>query len=1226
MINTTNIYKNTQTNTKTNTTTQQTQTNNYPLRILTHNVRGLNDLTKQQQLIDYMDLNNVAIFGLSETKLLTKTAQITFKKYKDKYTSYFHSDENSTLGTGVGIILSNEYARYVHKMASYKGRVIYVNLITKGRIKIRIIQVYLPTTSTGMREYTTDLYQYITTAIKEAHTTKSRIILMGDFNMNYEKFIKHYNKNGHIHWQNKLFDHLHQLNMHDTIQQYQTITPSTPFHTFTPNHPNQSPSRIDFIWVSTNLLNDIINSNVIDQQLYSSDHKVIYISMFSTNLFKRKSIASRKQHKMGKTIYHYDQMDNDKWQEFADLVDVQHDSLNLQTMSIHNTHGLNYYWCQIQACIKTAASKTIPNHYSTTQHREQNPKHLKEIYSDIKHLNRIIIQYTVKNWEKHDNWNNLSYKWRIIHNQILTLATKYNIDINLPDMMFDISELIRAKKEIMNLKNCMKIQEQCLESKNTTEKIKKFSNLRCENFKDDKGCMIDSCLAREHRKIVIDRSAIIDDLGHETLITDPNDILTQTNNHFQTCPGGVHEPKEIPPQWSERYQPISTINPYIYNYLMTQPSQKEWSDVINQLPLDKAAGPTGITNEMLKHLGPKLHETIRKFIGECLRLNDIPTQWKHANIYPIPKPKDWNCDLNNTRPITLLETLKKALVRVLNTRLANIMIKNNITLCNQFAGLPQTSTFEPIRILNELLQDAKEKNNEIWVLFQDLSKAYDRVNIFMLEKAMIRLRLPTSFISFIKNIFTNRKNSIFTEVGMTTPYDVLIGIDQGEVIFSLLWCIYYDPLLKEIESRNLGYQITHSYQQHLYDTTCTVLSTHNSASAYMDDTTWVTPSKTNLELILEIADDFYKLNNIKVNKTKSELIVNIPNEDIPQEITLSFGNETVVISPAQRNESIRTLGVWINFDNNRSFIKQQALDEVRSMCNIIKRKRLTDKQLLYLFNMVIIPKIEYRTQLCYLSPTECSDIMKPFRKIFKQKLHFASSMPNAILENRLLYNFRDFYEVQLQSKISNFLIQINSNNLLGEITNIRIKQLQTREWLQYSPLFSWPYNKVYKKHYKCFITSMISLCYKNNISFSVNINERNEILGGQITIASILNDFHTSKSFKQQLRNRSIMFLDQLTTPDGIRLNHWYTVATKSFNNNVIPQRNPLWFKSIESIVLTNFDGRRIIKNEYRTTSTHLRGTVVPVIDMSNKKRDFISIYHPSTSTLILGRIVDKIG
>ncbi len=102
--------------------------------------------------------------------------------------------------------------------------------------------------------------------------------------------------------------------------------------------------------------------------------------------------------------------------------------------------------------------------------------------------------------------------------------------------------------------------------------------------------------------------------------------------------------------------------------------------------------------------------------------------------------------------------------------------------------------------------------------------------------------------------------------------------------------------------------------------------------------------------------------------------------------------------------------------------------------------------------MVITPKIEYRTQLTYLSPNECSYIMKPFRKIFKQKLHLARSIPNAILENRLIYNFRDFYEVQMQSKITNFLIQINDKNLLGEITDVRLKQLQTKEWLQFSPL------------------------------------------------------------------------------------------------------------------------------------------------------------------------------
>ncbi|GES72516.1 hypothetical protein RCL_jg25258.t1 [Rhizophagus clarus] len=45
-----------------------------------------------------------------------------------------------------------------------------------------------------------------------------------------------------------------------------------------------------------------------------------------------------------------------------------------------------------------------------------------------------------------------------------------------------------------------------------------------------------------------------------------------------------------------------------------------------------------------------------------------------------------------------------------------------------------------------------------------------------------------------------------------------------------------------------------------------------SSSAYMDDTQWLAPSQNNLEEILEIADS-YKLNNIQVNKEKSELLV-----------------------------------------------------------------------------------------------------------------------------------------------------------------------------------------------------------------------------------------------------------------------------------------------------------------------------------------------------------------
>jgi hypothetical protein len=251
---------------------------------------------------------------------------------------------------------------------------------------------------------------------------------------------------------------------------------------------------------------------------------------------------------------------------------------------------------------------------------------------------------------------------------------------------------------------------------------------------------------------------------------------------------------------------------------------------------------------------------------------------------------------------------------------------------------------------------------------------------------------------------------------------VLIGIDQGEVISPLLWCIYYDPLLCQIQDNNEGYNMKHNFRENLYIPQTTTESITISSMAYMDDTTWIASSKQNMESILQTADDFNHLNNIKVNKQKSELLMHVPGQPYNDEVSIEFGQETIRIRPARRGESIRLLGIWVNLNKDRKFVINQAKDEISNLCHRIKKKKLTDKQMLYLYNMVIVPLIEYRTQLTYLSKNECHTLVAPFRKLFKQKLRLAISIPNAILENQLIYKYRNLYEIQRQSKITNFVI------------------------------------------------------------------------------------------------------------------------------------------------------------------------------------------------------------
>ena len=53
------------------------------------------------------------------------------------------------------------------------------------------------------------------------------------------------------------------------------------------------------------------------------------------------------------------------------------------------------------------------------------------------------------------------------------------------------------------------------------------------------------------------------------------------------------------------------------------------------------------------------------------------------------------------------------MIRLLNNCLANIFVKNHVLKGNQFADLPGILTFEPICILNALMENAKEQNQEI---------------------------------------------------------------------------------------------------------------------------------------------------------------------------------------------------------------------------------------------------------------------------------------------------------------------------------------------------------------------------------------------------------------------------------------------------------------------------------------------------------------------------------
>src|SRR3990170_8619663 len=147
----------------------------------------------------------------------------------------------------------------------------------------------------------------------------------------------------------------------------------------------------------------------------------------------------------------------------------------------------------------------------------------------------------------------------------------------------------------------------------------------------------------------------------------------------------------------------------------------------------------------------------------------------------------------------------------------------------------------------------------------------------MLRLAMRCLKIPSNFINFTLDLFTDRYNSVITAFGPSTFYKSEVGIDQGETLSSLLWVIYLDPLLSVINKE--------ASSPYVLDHNSNINNSNISQLAFMDDTTIVSSSIQGLTEILSIAQEFYQLNNTKINFNKADLICNCdpssPSDPLP---------------------------------------------------------------------------------------------------------------------------------------------------------------------------------------------------------------------------------------------------------------------------------------------------------------------------------------------------------
>ena len=215
------------------------------------------------------------------------------------------------------------------------------------------------------------------------------------------------------------------------------------------------------------------------------------------------------------------------------------------------------------------------------------------------------------------------------------------------------------------------------------------------------------------------------------------------------------------------------------------------------------------------------------------------------------------------------------------------------------------------------------------------------------------------------------------------------------MISPLLWRIYFDPLLCKLHKGKQGAKARIEWPIEITQGKIEQEEIQIAGLAYADDTALLANSKASMQMLVNTAESFFRLNNIEINGKKTELIV-INRKDKLEEkaIMIKEGKEKIIAK--KKNEVARYLGVWLMAADLKQTIKKRLGAEIKQMANLLNRKKISIEHIKYINNVVVLPRAEYKLNMVMLSKHECDKLHQPVIRIAKWKAELASTASNTI--------------------------------------------------------------------------------------------------------------------------------------------------------------------------------------------------------------------------------------
>ena len=129
-------------------------------------------------------------------------------------------------------------------------------------------------------------------------------------------------------------------------------------------------------------------------------------------------------------------------------------------------------------------------------------------------------------------------------------------------------------------------------------------------------------------------------------------------------------------------------------------------------------------------------------------------------------------------------------------------------------NLATRSTDLCIYALKEFIEYYKKRSTFVFVSMLDASKAFDRVNFWLLFHKLITRSVPLFIVRMLAVWYTHQK-CIRWGNAYSSPFSVSNGVQQGGILSPILFNVYMDNLSVSLNNSNMGGRIGNIFLNHL---------------------------------------------------------------------------------------------------------------------------------------------------------------------------------------------------------------------------------------------------------------------------------------------------------------------------------------------------------------------------------------------------------------------------